>query len=291
MKKTTANYNDLNTIFILNYKRKRIFTIETLEKIGYDGDIVIILQDTDPFIPEIKEIYGGKYDIEVINRDEAITPERSMDNFTDTKCVYPNRNISRELAEKRGLTRYWLFDDDYTRFAYKNSKGKTKVINKAETLKALFSAISEFGYKTNAANVGFVQAVANYGKYDIRKKVYNFHNLPASKDLFLEFRGRTNEDMVQGIDGAMKGKLVLGFTNVRGLAKPPEEQTGGLTEIYSQDGQYNKSYYAILAHPGISTISKQFTTLTRYYHRVNLSKIAPKIVPAKYKKEVGSNVV
>ncbi len=87
MKKTTANYNDLNTIFILNYKRKRIFTIETLEKIGYDGDIVIILQDTDPFIPEIKEIYGGKYDIEVINRDEAITPERSMDNFTDTKCV------------------------------------------------------------------------------------------------------------------------------------------------------------------------------------------------------------
>lgn len=288
--KKNPTYNDLNTIFILNYKRKRIFTIETLEKIGYDGNIVIILQDTDPYIDYIKETYG-KYEIEVINRDEAIIPELSMDNFNDTKCVYPNRNISRELAEKRGLIRYWLFDDDYTRFAYKNSKNKTKVINKAETLKALFSAISEFGYKTGAANVGFVQAVANYGKYDTRKKVYNFHNLPTDKKLFLEFRGRTNEDMVQGIDGAMRAKLIVGFTNVRGLAKPPEEQTGGLTEIYSQDGQYNKSYYAILANPGISKISKQFTTLTRYYHKVNLSKIAPKIVPIKYKKEVGSDVV
>jgi hypothetical protein len=95
--------------------------------------------------------------------------------------------------------------------------------------------------------------------------------------------------MVQGIDGAMRAKLIYGFTNVRGLAKPPEEQTGGLTEIYSQDGQYNKSYYAILANPGISTISKQFTTLTRYYHKVNLSRIAPKIIRVSYKKEVVEN--
>lgn len=279
------NYNDLNTIFILNYKRKRIFTIETLEKIGYDGDIVIILQVGDPYIDYIKETYGEKYDIEVVDREPWISPELNLDNFEDTKCVYPNRNISRKLAFERGLKRYWLFDDDYTRFATKTSKGKTRVINQASTLKALFSAISEFGYATNAANVGFVQAVAPYAKYDTRKKVYNFHNLPTNPEYFLEFRGRTNEDMVQGIDGAMRGKLIVGFCNVRGLAKPPEEQTGGLTEIYSQDGQYNKSFYAILANPGISTISEQFSTLTRYYHKVNLSKIAPKIIREKYKKE------
>lgn len=285
MKKTLPkNYNDLNTIFILNYKRKRILTIETLENIGYDGAIVIILQKGDPYIKDIKEIYGSDYEIEVIDRDEYILPDYSFDNFTDTKCVYPNRNISREIAEKRGLVRYWLFDDDYTRFASKTKLGKTRVINESITLKRSLSAISEFGFKTNAANVGFVQAVVPYNKYDVRKKVYNFHNLPSDPKLFVEFRGRTNEDMVQGIEGNMRAKLVLAFTNVRGLAKPPEEQTGGLTEIYSQDGQYNKSYYAILAHPGISTISKQFTTLTRYYHKVNLSKIAPKIIRAKYRR-------
>lgn len=283
-KTKTIGYDELNTIFILNYKRKRIYTIETLENIGYDGKIVILLQKGDPYIEDIKTVYGMDYEIEIIDREEYIVPDYNFDNFEDRKCVYPNRNLSRKIAEKRGLKRYWLFDDDYTRFAMKTSKGKTRVINNGETLKQLFSAISSFGYKIGAANVGFVQAVAPYDKYDTRKKVYNFHNLPSDPKLFVEFRGRTNEDMVQGIEGNMRGKIILSFCNVRGLAKPPEEQTGGLTEIYSQDGQYNKSYYAVLAHPGISKIAMQFKTLTRYYHKVNLSKIAPKIVPAKYKR-------
>ena len=63
-----------------------------------------------------------------------------------------------------------------------------------------------------------------------------------------------------------------------------QQNKGGLTDIYLDQGSYLKSFYSVLYSPSCVKVSMMGLSFRRLHHRVSWNNAAPKIIDKKYKK-------
>lgn len=275
----------INTIYIISYKRPQCWTAKELIRIKYPGEWFIVVGNNDDTINEYIRNFGK--DKIIIFDWYKIAPKCDyLDNFGLEKMsngAIPVRNAVREISENRGELRHWQLDDDYLGFYYFDNKKKSnKKINNGKLLEKIMYKIAEFGYKANLPNVGFCLTSESYPSdaLNFSKRVFNAHNLINDKDIFVEWRGRLNDDLINAIEcwqNKLRPEFSFKFLSMNSIRT--QKVKGGLTDIYQEVGTVRKTAYAILINPLATKLVIKFQ---RYHHDTDWQLICPKILHEKY---------
>jgi len=276
--------NDINTIYIVSKGRPRCTTAETLLSLGYTGEWWIVCGNNDDKLEEYKKKWKDK--VLVFDWYKKVAECDLMDNFVGRASgVTPARNAVKDIAKGMGKLRFWEFDDDFLGFKRVNlDANKNEKVTDGAILEENLYQAALFGYKSRSSNVGlsfsFVECnPINCNKFNFR--VYGTHNLSTDDEIFEPYTGRTNEDINNPIDLARKGKYSFQFRYMQVLTRQSRKESGGLTDLYNQDGAMKRAAYSIMRCP-----SRCKLVFDKYgwHDHIKYSEIVPKFIHEKYKR-------
>jgi len=277
-------------VFILSYDRpERVKTLKTLENHGYTGDWKIIVDHEDDYESYSEE--HGEDSVIFLNKDDALPDLDRANNFNNRNCNVYARYLSFELAEELGYKYFLMLDDDYEYFQFRFNERLEYACNKVEDLDRYLELAIEYlddakldtlcvaqgGDFIGGQHSSFAEAV------DTKRKAMN--TFLCSTERQFDFRGTINEDVNTYVRAAQLGKIFL-TTNVFSVEQEDTQQDeGGLTEIYLDEGTYIKSFYTILYAPSCTSLMNLHDRAEpRIHHNVSWRNAVPKIIPEEYKK-------
>jgi len=269
-------------IFILSHGRpENIYTIKTLYKHGYTGDIIIIVDNEDKTANQ----YFNKYEnVKIFNKKEVSKTFDEADNFEDRRAIVYARNVCFDIAKKLGYKYFMELDDDYTYFEYRVYNNKRQKPTNIYCLDKVILALLEFYKSTKFDAISFAQGGDYIGGKNnkmaknptIFRKCMN--SFICSVDRPFKFIGRINEDVNTYVYKQSKGLLMGTIPFVALGQKTTQKNKGGMTELYLDNGTYIKSFYTIIFSPSSTHIKPMGDKHYRLHHCIQWDKAVPKIV-------------
>ena len=274
-------------VFILSHGRAdNVKTLKTLNKGNYTGKIYIICDDEDDQIEKYRKLGP---EVIVFNKTEEMKRTDTEDNFQDHRLVVYARNKCHDIAKELGLTHFLVLDDDYTDFCFRYKKGKKLKAKSCKNLNQLFDEMLKFLDVSGALTVAMSQAGdfiggAENGKLDkgIDRKAMN--SFFCRTDRPFKYYGSTNEDVNSYIFNGMQGNLMFTIYRPSVIQTITQQNKGGLTDIYLDNGTYVKSFYSVIIEPSCAKVAIMNTKNARIHHKILWNNCCPKILNEKYKK-------
>lgn len=279
-------------VFILTHGRpEKVYTYRTLLDCGYKDKIYLVVDDEDETIEKYREIYGAKV-IQFSKLDVAKKID-TADLSNDRRSIVYARNACFDIAQGLGVDYFLQLDDDYTSFYYCYPfEGKLKN-KKIKNMGDICDAFIDFLEESGALTVAFAQGGdmigglkaktgGAYQKKILRKAMNSFFCKTSNR---FEFSGRINEDVNTYTSLSNKGKLFFTVTDIKLIQKQTQSNSGGMTEMYLDNGTYLKSFYSVIFSPQAVTVQRMDgNTHRRIHHQVDWNKCAPLILSDKWKK-------
>lgn len=281
------NSNRNFAVFIPSHGRaETIITPHTLRDLGYTGKIFIVCDDEDEQLDRYKAVYQDS--LIVFSKKEYSFID-TMDTNTDRKGVVYARIFIPHAAKQKKCTHFCVIDDDLLGLDFRFEREGKLVIKRITDADAVFDAMLDLLDSTSINCIAFAQGGDFVGGLDNKnylnkysRKVMNSFFCKASS--FLDFRGRVNEDVVAYVLGGMRGQLNFTTYDICLNQRTTQKVSGGLTELYRQQGTYIKTMYSVLAAPGIVKISTTGKSSPRVHHHVSGNACYPLIISEKFKK-------
>ena len=277
--------NKLNTIYIISKGRPQCSTAKVLKKLNYPSWF-IVCGTNDETLSEYVDKWG-KDRVIVFDWKKEIETTDTLDNFgfeSMPSGATPVRNATIRISKERGESRHWQLDDDYTAFGkFDCQQNKYIAIKDGQELFNEMLAIANFGHKTGLPNVGFSLSseVRPEKVYGFAPRVFNAHNMISDPEKAQFWRGRMNDDLINAIEVNRRGLREFSFRFLSVNMKPSQQESGGLTDIYREEGTVRKTAYAVLIAPNAVRLVIKFG---RYHHRVNWQLLKPCILNERYRK-------
>ena len=105
-----------------------------------------------------------------------------------------------------------------------------------------------------------------------------------SADKPFKFIGRINEDTNTYCLLGSQGELMMTVANADIVQVQTQKQSGGLTDVYLNDGTYVKSFFTVMATPSCAKVGQMGGTHFRAHHKIEWNYCVPKIINEKWKK-------
>lgn len=277
--------------FILSHGRpNNVLTYNALRKSGYTGKIVIVIDNEDSEAETYKKIY--KNEVVMFDKLKISKTFDEADNFDDRRAIVYARNACFEIAEKINVKYFIELDDDYTQFRYTQNSKKEYITNKnVNDLDSIFKILLTFYKNTNIHSIALAQGGDFIGgenskvfKEKLSRKCMN--SFICSTERPFKFIGRINEDVNTYTRMASIGHLFFTTSLIRLEQKATQESSGGMTDIYLENGTYIKSFYSVIFQPSSVKIRLMGVGNKRLHHSVSWNNTVPKIINEKYKKVV-----
>lgn len=273
--------------FILTHGRPHSQkTYKFLRRIGYTGDIYLIIDDEDDSADEYKKIYGK----EVIQfcKEEAAKKTDRGDNIQKRNTVLFARNVVHDIASSLGLQYFLMLDDDYITFAHRwIENGQLKSVY-PYFIEDVFDVYLDFLERTPCLSVCLMQAgdliggASDFMSIACKRKAMNSFFCMTSRPY--KFVGRMNDDVNTYVTLGSRGELFLSFHNVIVRQEDTQRFSGGLTEMYLEYGTYMKSFYTVMMCPSAVKIGVLRDKFFRFHHKINWNNCVPKILPSRCRK-------
>lgn len=277
-------------VFILTHGRPdRVVTYRTLRDQGYTGEIFIIIDNEDDTADRYRELFGDR----VIMFDKLAVSKTfdSGDNFSDRRTIIYARNACFDIARDLGFTYFLQLDDDYTTFSYtftESLKYHRKPV--LDSLDDLFGYMLDYYKSIPAVTIAFGQGGDLLGgkhggdgsRVWIKRKAMN--TFFCSTERPFEFVGRVNEDVNTYTSEGNRGLLFCTIFNVAITQATTQASSGGMTEMYLNEGTYIKSFYTVMYCPSFTRITMMGHYHKRIHHRITWNHAVPKIIEEKYRK-------
>ncbi|MBO7686902.1 MAG: hypothetical protein J6V72_10995 [Kiritimatiellae bacterium] len=241
-------------------------------------------------LPEVKADENGG--VGIAEGDARVD---TMENRGKMNGVVFARNAVWEIARKVGVKYFCVLDDDYKQFCFRWRNGEKLDWADCSDLDSVFSAMADFLIASGADTVAMAQAgdfVGGIGStaagHPLLRKAMNVFFFRADRPC--SFVGMTNEDVNMYVLANLRGRLILTLTSVMIVQMVTQTNSGGLTDIYLQDGTYVKSFYSVMCAPSCVKISmlhggtKDTAQHWRIHHHVKWNNCAPKILSEKWRK-------
>lgn len=276
-------------IFILTHKRPdRQITIRTLRKSGYTGKIFLLCDDKDPTLDKYKEKYGDA--VKTFSKKKARKSFDLMTNAPKFNAVVYARNAVYDVAKSMGLDYIVVMDDDYSVFQFSIDRTGFYKRSKVKDMDAVIRAHLRFLSRAKLSTLAFAQGGDFVGGWNGTITKTNFRPLRKAMNVFffdvnrpVQFNGVINEDSTMGVQVAARGGVVITNCLLQLEQTTTQAADGGLTEIYKDDGTYQKSFYTLMASPSSTRVMYQ-RAVGRVHHFINGDLAYPKIISAEHKK-------
>lgn len=278
--------SELSTIYIISKGRPQCRTAKTLTKMKYPGEWFIVCGNNDETLEQYLANWGEEH-VKVFDWYDEVKHTDTMDNFgfdSMPSGACPVRNATAEISRRRGERRHWQFDDDYTGFQVFDAKTGKRPHCDGKKLAECMEAIAEFADRCGLSNCGFPPSTIETckdGALGLARRVFNAHNLPSGGELFVPWRARLNDDLINAVNVWRTGRIELSVKCLAMNMPPTQSEAGGLTDIYLDEGTVRKTAYAVMAAPGQVKLVDRFG---RYHHSADWNRIVPKIVSDEYQK-------
>ena len=274
-------------IFIISYDRPgRIPTLSALDKHGYTGDYYIVVDHEGDIGPYERE--HGENRVVYLDKDGALPELDRGDNFDRRNCNVYARQQLWDLADDLGYDYFMVLDDDYQHFQYRFTEDRDYhpsyeyLDDFDQYIEAAIEYLDTAGLDTVAMAQGgdFIGGKESSLAQQIQAKRKAMNTFLCKTDRPFNFRGTINEDVNTYVRAAQYGKLFLTVNFVSVDQEDTQQEEGGLTDIYLDQGTYVKSFYTILYAPSCTSLMNlQDRSGGRIHHRVEWRNAVPKIVP------------
>lgn len=281
-------------VFILSHGRPdRVYTYNTLQKVGYTGKLYIIIDNEDNTAQQYYKLFGDK----VIMFDKIAISKQidEGDNFQDRRAVIYARNACFNIAVSLGIKWFMELDDDYFNLCYKIDDEYKYLDSSYQTIikdgnNIIYFLLEFYKRMTNC----FSLAIAQGGDYiggaaasidsslGQRRKAMNTFLCSVERPFY--FVGRVNEDVNTYTSLQNKGYLFLTFPLIAIQQKETQKYSGGMSEMYLDSGTYIKSFYTVMYQPSSVRVGLMGETHKRLHHHINWDNTVPCIIPEKFRK-------
>jgi hypothetical protein len=276
-------------VFILSHGRAdKVTTLTTIQRMGYDGHWYIVIDNEDKQSDEYYKRYGKEH---VVMFDKLATSKTfdTADNFDDRRCVVYARNACFDIAKDKGYKYFLELDDDYTKIEFRRMRDNHLSHVRCNDLNPVIDEIIKFLDTSKALTVAFAQggdfvvgAYSNVWKKKCARKAMNCFFCTTERPF--KFIGRVNEDVNTYTYLGTKGELLFTVRDVVMEQERTQQSSGGMTEMYLDEGTFIKSFYSVMYCPSCVKISKMGVSDKRIHHKVLWKYCTPKIISDKYKK-------
>lgn len=274
--------------FILSHGRAdNVATYKTLRKQGYTGRIVLVVDSGDGQIPDYISNFGED-DVYIFDKQD-ITQDK-FDNLDNDKVIFFARNVCFDIAEKLGYKYFIELDDDYIGFF---SLIKNKQLTRYTNQYAVGNMDDVFDYMIDVLNLSdnlySICMLQSGDLFSPRKtmeritmKYKGMNSFVCDVKKRFDFIGRVNEDVNTVNHMYTLGKYVLSINFLLLKQKPTQQNKGGMTEQYLDNGTYVKSFYSIINCPSFVKIKPMGLTSKRIHHSVKRENCVVKLISQKH---------
>jgi hypothetical protein len=274
-------------IIILSHCRAdRLYTLSTLRRQGYTGDVCILIDEQDQQREEYLRRYGEA--VRIFSKDDIAGryPYIFMDTFDDIRgVVLYARQAAWDVAEELGWDVFIELDDDYTEFSWKFDADGCYLISerRIKNLQALFEILVDFYCSAPVFALSIAQtgdfvggARGSRAKKLFWRKTMNFFVLSPRRRF--DWHGRINEDVCTNLFYNRLGYLFLTVAVVELKQKQTQSVAGGMTGTYRPWGTYLKSFYPVLISPPAVRLTVMGERYRRVHHNILWTRAAAKVV-------------
>lgn len=284
--------DDFAVMLLTHGRADNVKTICALEEGGYTGKIFIVIDDEDRDAEQYQKRYGNK--VRMFCKSEWAGRIDDGDNSGDTRAVVYARAACVDIARKEGISWIVQLDDDYTAFYYKYDSHNRYCRKKIHKLDAVWSAMLDFAELANVACLAMSQEGDHIGgpnsiyNKTIRTKRKSMNSMFMRVDQPVSFVGKVNEDATMAILESLRGRLILTLMGLSLSQGVTQQNKGGLTDIYKDQGTYIKSMYSVLYAPACVKVKNMGVGEKRLHHIVDYDRCCPKIIREKHRKVMSS---
>ena len=278
-------------VFILSHGRANdILTVDMLKRGNYTGDWYVVIDDEDDQEPIYRERFG-EHILQFCKKDEAdLTDTGDLDN--DRRVGVFARNAIQKMAKEMGYKYHLQLDDDFRYLYLRFPKGKnTSSLTCIEVkhLDKLFGYFVDYMESTNIAWLSFALSSdylggSNSNRYKKRLLPKTMGSFLMRADEYIPFKMRMNDDITTCITQWELGRPNYSIMYVQVQTPETQEMKGGMTDIYTDNGTYRKSYYSVMCHPGYVKVAKQGIKYFRIHHEIRWNGCTPKVLNEKWRK-------
>ena len=277
--------------FILTHGRSdKIYTFNALKKVGYTGEIHLVVDDEDDTIEEYKKNFGDN--VHVFCKQEWFDKSDTCDAANSPRSVIlPARNFCFELARKLGKEYFLELDDDYSYFSVKGIRnGVFHNFLNFNNFDAICEKYIEFlDSNEHILTVCFAQngdyiGGKDGGMYEKKIKFKGMNTFFCKTTRPFRFSGRINEDVTTAVMEERKGNIFLTIGDMTLNQMDTQQNSGGMTTCYQETGTYQKSFYSVIACPSAVKIGIISDGHARIHHNVSWEKVHPYILSEKWKR-------
>lgn len=280
--------SDFVALILTNGRPDRVYTYDTLRRLGYTGPIRLLIDDLDRTGPKYLEEYPDE--VEVFDKADISRRFDPGDNFQDMRSIFYARNASFEVARKLGYRYFIQLDDDYRHFQFRFDDRFDYRPKVARNLDEVFSALLAFYIRSGAASLAIAQGGDFIGgplgtqaqRVRLLRKCMN--SFICSVDRPFRFVGRLNEDVNTYTRMASSGLLMLTTNQISLEQTQTQSNAGGMTETYLEAGTYVKSFYSVMYLPSAVRIGLLRDRSERIHHKIAWRYAVPKILSEDLKK-------
>lgn len=275
--------------FILTHGRAdNVKTYKTARKAGYTGRIVLVLDNEDEQLEQYYSIYG-KENCYVFDKMKYILSSDSICKG-DHRAILYARNACFDIARELGYKYFIELDDDYHGFSWKfDEHGRYKqrhIIDLDFVWRRMLEYFISFPFASIAmAQCGdFIGGGNNPLARTIGTKRKAMNSFICSIEREFEFKGRYNDDVNTYTRLSQQGYVFLTIAQVVINQEESQSADGGMTEVYKNDGTYQKSFSSVVVCPSAVKLSMMGDKFKRVHHSIDWKRVTPMIINKKYKK-------
>lgn len=276
-------------IFILTHGRAdNVVTYKTLRDHGYTGKIYIVIDDEDDQESRYREIYGDW--VKQFCKEEYLRKSMCINPDKPRKVILYARNACFDIARELGITHFIEMDDDYNMFRFRYERNGQLASKNIVNLDAIIDAFFDFMEVSKAKTVAFAQGVDLIGgtcsgiwKTQLKRKAMN--SFFCKTDDPINFIGSINEDVNTYVTKGNRGELYFTIARVALNQGTTQQNSGGMTETYLDNGTYVKSFPTVMLNPSCTKIGMMGAGHQRIHHKIKWKNAVPKIINPKYKKQ------
>ena len=277
--------NDFAIFIMVHGRPDKMWTYHSLKKHGYTGKIYLVADDLDETLEDYKKIY--KDELLVFDKKKSALNMDAGDNTGDLRSTLYSANTIFDLAKERGVKYFFIMCDDYSRFEYKVNLGYQLKSIPVKNLDRVIDIMLKYYKNTPITSLAMAQggdfiggASSQMSKSQIKRKVMN--TFLCSTDRPFKFMGRLNEDVTTYVNLGSKGMLFITICNISIVQNRHQSESGGLTDVYLDDGTYIKSFFSVMYNPSCVKIKEMGEKHKRIHHKVNWDNAVPKIISDQY---------
>lgn len=277
-------------IFILSHGRAdNMLTVKTLDRCNYTGKWYIIIDNEDTQADLYYSNFGDEHVI-MFDKIEKSKNTDTMDMQDKRNIVLFARNSCHDIAKKLNLDYFLVLDDDYTEFRMRYDKDGVFSSIYVRDLDSVLEETLEFLDTSNALTVAFAQTgdfIGGMGSKVFKERLTRkaMNSFFCRTDRPFEFLGRINEDVNMYCTLGSRGNLIFTFADMSLNQQDTQQNKGGLTDSYLDNGTYVKSFYSVMCCPSFVKVAEMGCGHKRLHHLVDWEHGVPKIISDKFRKD------